>query len=139
MTKIFADTGYWIALLNRHDQLHQRAILLSQTLQPTTIVTTELVLIELLNDFGSRNTSLRAIAINTLEALQSDPKIQIIPQTPEHFQAAFSLYAQRPDKAWSLTDCLSFIIMSEQQITSALSYDQHFRQAGFEALMRTET
>jgi uncharacterized protein len=136
MTKIFADTGYWIALLNRHDQLHHRAIELSQTLQPTKIVTTELVLIELLNDFGSRHPILRSIAINTLQALRSDPKIQIIPQTPERFQSAFTLYAQRPDKAWSLTDCLSFIIMTEQNITSALSYDQHFRQAGFEALMR---
>ena len=138
MTQVFADTAYWIAILNRHDQLHSIAVQLSRKLQPSQIVTTELVLIELLNDFGSRNSNLRSIAMNSVIALQNDPNVQIISQTPERFQFAFSLYCKRPDKAWSLTDCLSFIIMSEYNITGALSYDQHFIQAGFQALMRED-
>ena len=85
MTQVFADTAYWIAILNRHDQLHPIAVQLSRTLQPSRIVTTELVLIELLNDFGSRNVNLRSIAIHSVIALQNDPKVQIIPQTP-HLQ-----------------------------------------------------
>ncbi len=138
MTQVFADTAYWIAILNRHDQLHSIAVQLSRKLQPSRIITTELILIELLNDFGSRNANLRSIAIRTVIALQGDPSVQIIPQTPERFQLAFSLYCNRPDKEWSLTDCLSFVIMSEYNIIGALSYDHHFVQAGFQALMREE-
>ncbi len=82
--------------------------------------------------------NLRSTAMNSVIALQNDPNVKIISQTPERFKSAFSFYCKRPDKAWSLTDCLSFIIMSEYKITDALSYDQHFIQAGFNALMRAK-
>ena len=52
------------------------------------------------------------------------------------FSGGFELYGSRPDKGWSLTDCISFIVMKEQEINRALTADLHFVQAGFRALLR---
>jgi uncharacterized protein len=136
MRVVFADTGYWVALLNPHDDLHSKAISLSKLLQPIHIVTSEMVLAEVLNDFSDRGQYLRQSAVNLMESLYQSPNITVIAQTSEQFQMAFNLYKQRPDKAWSQTDCVSFIIMEEYKITEALAYDKHFAQAGFTPLMR---
>ena len=66
----------------------------------------------------------------------TDPKVEIISQTPALFAAALTLYRERADKAWSLTDCMSFSIMKTRGIKSALAHDRHFEQAGFKALLR---
>jgi predicted nucleic acid-binding protein len=55
---------------------------------------------------------------------------------PTRYQAGFDLFASRPDKNWSLTDCISFAVMSERGITEALTQDQHFVQAGFRAVFK---
>jgi uncharacterized protein len=133
---IFADTGYWVALLNPGDNLHQKAIHLEQSLQPLHIVTSEMVLTEVLNDFSKRGEYLRDVVSDLIRALRSHPNITIIPQTSQQFEQAFTLYAQRKDKQWSHTDCVSFNIMEENGISEALAYDKHFAQAGFTALMR---
>jgi len=52
------------------------------------------------------------------------------------FSRAFELYSERPDKDWSLTDCVSFVLMKEQALDRALTADIHFVQAGFRALLR---
>jgi uncharacterized protein len=136
MRIVFADTGYWVALLNPHDNLHEKAIHLSKTIQPAHIVTTEMVLTEVLNDFSDRGDYYRKVAITLIRSLYKHPNTTIVPQTSIQFQEALSLYEQRPDKEWSQTDCLSFKIMQAQGITEALAYDKHFEQAGFRALMR---
>jgi hypothetical protein len=46
------------------------------------------------------------------------------------------LYAERPDKGWSLTDCIFFVVMRQQGIIQALTGDHHFEQAGFSALLK---
>ena len=66
----------------------------------------------------------------------TDPKLEIISQTPALFAAALALYRERADKAWSPTDCMSFSIMKTRGIKSALAHDRHFEQAGFKALLR---
>ena len=137
MRFIFADTGYWVALLNPGDDLHQKAIHLEQSLQPVHIVTSEMVLTEVLNDFSKRGEYLREVASELILGLRSHPNTTIIPQTTQQFEQAFTLYAQRKDKAWSHTDCSSFCIMEELGITEALTYDKHFEQAGFVALLRS--
>jgi uncharacterized protein len=134
---IFADTGYWVALLNPGDNLHQKAMSLSQTLQPTHIVNSEMVLTEVLNDFSKRGEYLRDVASALIQDLRTHPNTTIIPQTSQQFEQAFTLYTQRKDKQWSHTDCVSFNIMEENEIIEALAYDRHFAQAGFTALMRT--
>jgi predicted nucleic acid-binding protein len=45
-------------------------------------------------------------------------------------------YRARADKAWSLTDCISFVVMSEHGLSEALTADVHFEQASFRALLR---
>jgi uncharacterized protein len=59
----------------------------------------------------------------------------IVPPTQTLFEQGIAYYAARADKDWSLTDCISFIVMAEQQITEALTGDHHFEQAGFRALL----
>jgi uncharacterized protein len=136
MRILFADTGYWVALINPRDDLHKKAQKLSQDIQPAHIVTTEVVLVEVLNDFSDRGEFFRKAAVNLIEKLYQHPNTTIIPQTSVQFQCALTLYKQRPDKEWSQTDCVSFKIMEEEKIAEALAYDKHFVQAGYQALMR---
>ncbi|HEY0514550.1 MAG TPA: PIN domain-containing protein [Thermoanaerobaculia bacterium] len=136
MTAVFADTSYWIALLNPQDSLHPKAIKLSTFLRHTQIITSEMVLVELLNDFSGRGQSFRRTAVGPVEDLRRDPQIIIVPQSSLQFQDALSLYADRSDKAWGLTDCASFRIMDRDGLTRALTHDRHFGQAGFQALLR---
>jgi predicted nucleic acid-binding protein len=70
--------------------------------------------------------------------IRSDRNIEVIPASTELFEAGLQLHAQRPDKEWSLTDCISFVVMQRRGITSALAYDHHFEQAGFEVLLRRD-
>lgn len=138
MKTVFADTGYWIALLNPQDGLHDRARTASAQLGITRVVTSEMVLAELLNDFASRGTALRRGAALLAERLQSDPNVKIVAQTSILFGQALALYAERHDKDWGLTDCASFSIMREHDIADALSHDRHFQQAGFRTLLRDD-
>ena len=69
--------------------------------------------------------------------LETDPSVEIVPQTDTQFRAAVDRYAARPDQSWSLTDCASaFLVMERRNITDALAYDRDFEQAGFRALLR---
>ena len=136
MRFVFADTGYWVALLNPSDNLHPKAIKLARALQPVHIVTSEMVLTEVLNDFSKRGEYLRDAASELIRNLRFHPNTTIVPQTSQQFEQAFSLYAKRKDKQWSHTDCVSFNIMATNGIVEALAYDKHFAQAGFTALMR---
>ena len=136
MNAVFADAGYWIALLNPRDQLHTKAITVSNTLQGRSIVTSQMVLTEFLNHYAALGQPFRQRAVQVGRSLQDDPDIDIVPQTEAQFTAALTLYAQRSDKEWGATDCASFLIMQERGITEALAYDDHFYQAGFIPLLR---
>jgi uncharacterized protein len=136
MKTVFADTGYWIALLDPQDTLHPKAIDLSVTLAQGKICTSEMVLTEVLNHFSKRGGFLRAAAVALIESLQANPSIIIILQTDDIFQQGLTLYKHRPDQLWSHTDCSSFWIMQQKNILEALAYDKHFEQAGFIALLR---
>jgi uncharacterized protein len=136
MKRVFADTGYWIALLMPRDSLHEEAHELFARLAGVEIVTSDWVLIELLNGFATSGPNLRSLASNAVAALKSNPKVTVEPQLREAFADAFNLYCDRPDKDWSMTDCSSFLIMRQHGIDSALTHDKHFEQAGFKALLR---
>jgi uncharacterized protein len=103
MKTIFADTGYWIALLDPQDTLHKKAVDCSIALAGAQICTSEMVLTEVLNHFAKRSIPLRLAAATLIHAAQQNPAVEIIPQTPELFQQAFALYTQRPDQNWSHT------------------------------------
>ena len=136
MSAVFADAGYWIALLNPRDQLHTKAITVSNTLQGRLIVTSQMVLTEFLNHYAALGQLFRQHAVQVVRSLQDDPDVEIVPQTAAQFTVALTRYAQRPDKEWGLTDCASFLIMQERGITEALAHDDHFYQAGFIPLLR---
>ncbi|MGP1371531.1 MAG: type II toxin-antitoxin system VapC family toxin [Almyronema sp.] len=136
MKIVFADTGYWIALLDPQDSLHSKVIEISLTLEQDQIYTSEMVLTEVLNHFSKQGIFLRRAAASFIQAAQQNPAIKIFPQTTDLFQQAFALYRQRLDKSWSHTDCASFLIMRQQNVLAALAYDKHFEQAGFVALLR---
>jgi predicted nucleic acid-binding protein len=136
MNAIFADAGYWIALFNPRDQLHDKAVVAAQATQERPIVTSHMVLTEFLNHYASFGEPFRQRAVQVVRSLQDDAGVEIVSQTAEQFDAALTLYAQRHDKAWGLTDCASFLIMQERGITEALAHDEHFSQAGFLPLLR---
>ena len=136
MKKIFADTGYWIALLNPEDDLHQKSRQIASSLTSTRIVTSEMVFTELLNAFSGKGRTYRQKAVRFINHSFTNPEIEVVIQTDALFQIALELYDRRPDQAWSHTDCTSFQIMQQQQILEALAYDKHFEQAGFVALLR---
>ncbi len=136
MRRVFADTGYWVALLNPRDELHQKAQDLSKSMADIYIFTSEMVLAEVLNDFSKRGELFRQAAIDLIETLYSHPNVTVVKQSSSQFQDGVLLYKQRPDKQWSITDCVSFQIMAKYGITEALAYDKHFEQAGFIALLR---
>jgi hypothetical protein len=99
MTKLFADIGYWIALIDPQDDLHQRATLLTTSLAPTKIVTTEMILTEVLNAFSKCGDFYRQSAVTLIRGIRRNPNIEIIAQTSELFNTAFDLYSQRPDQS----------------------------------------
>lgn len=135
MRKVFADTGYWIALVNPRDQLHAKAVSVTRQLSPAIIITSEMVLVELLNSFSDAGP-LREVVGDVVQGLRRSRDVEVVPQTPEQFEGALRLYQRAADKSWSLTDCASFQIMEVEAVQAALTHDQHFVQAGFGALLR---
>lgn len=138
MRILFADTCYWIALLNPRDQLHERAVRVSQSLTAARIVTTDEVLTEFLNYFGDRGSLLRQAATRMVAQIQIDSRIHVEPQSRETFEAGFSFFRARLDKGYSLTDCISMDLMLRMQLTDALTNDGHFSQEGFSCLLRED-
>ncbi|MCW3054669.1 MAG: hypothetical protein JWN14_3839 [Chthonomonadales bacterium] len=136
MVKVFLDTAFAIALSAPGDQFHAKAEALAEQMeqQTTRIVTTRTVLLEIGNALGKQRYRRDAIAL--LEALESDPTVEIVSLTDDLFARAFQLYRSRADKEWGLIDCVSFTVMQDQGITAALTTDDHFRQAGFHVLLR---
>ena len=128
MTEVFADSFYWIALLNPADAFHDTV---GGTPVSGRIVTSLAVQLEVMDAF-SAYPALRPAAIRFWERTTHDPQVTVIPLTAEVVQDAVELFKSRDDKTWSLTDCISFGIMRRRAITMALSADRHFRQAGFE-------
>jgi predicted nucleic acid-binding protein len=135
MNSVFADAGYWIALLNPRDVLHAKAREVSISLGTFRIITSEMVLTEVLNAFASRGELLRKAACSLVESIRSDVTSEIVEMTSGGFYDGLERYERRGDKTWGLTDCTSFLIMERHRITLALSADRDFRQAGFKALL----
>ena len=131
---IFIDTGYILALVNTADQYHSQARLVAGQVRPP-FITTEAVLIEVGNALSRLRW--RQLGVTTLTALRQDDNIRVTPIDTALFEQAVTLYSERPDKEWGLTDCLSFVVTASQGITRALTTDRHFEQAGFQNILAT--
>jgi uncharacterized protein len=128
MKGVFADTSYFVALLNSHDSVHKQAASFARSFRGR-FFTTDFVLIELANFLSSSNR--RSEFPGLVAQLRSRPGVEIVACSRELFDEATSLYSKHRDKSWSLTDITSFIVMHTKGLTEALTTDHHFRQAGF--------
>jgi predicted nucleic acid-binding protein len=131
----FADTVFWIALVVKHDQYHERARRWSQRITGR-ITTTVPVLLETANALA--RPAWRAPGVAMLEHLMGRSDVEVVSLSAELWGRGWEMYRDRPDKAWSLTDCISFVVMREAGLTDALTADEHFRQAGFRAVLLEE-
>jgi len=131
MSSVFADTAFYAAILNRRDEYHVRAKELAAQIDDE-VVTTEFVLIETANFCTSGHQ--RAAFLRLVDHLRRG-KVDVVAASTALFQSGLELFAARPDKEWSLTDCTSFIVMHERGLYEALTSDKHFEQAGFKALL----
>ncbi len=133
MNVIFADTFFFVAAINPRDSAHVRAIAFSDQFQGR-LVTTEWIVIELANALAAGRNRLAFAEL--LNSIRTDPRVNIVPLSMELQRRGLELYARRWDKEWSLTDCVSFLVMSAAAVTDALTGDHHFEQAGFTALLK---
>jgi len=136
---VFWDTSAFLALANRRDALHSQAVAVSQALarENAQLLTTDAVLTELAN--GLSKVSQRQLAQRTVKMVyQSVPLrvAEVVHINAELWQRGWQLYCARPDKEWGLTDCLSFVVMQENEVFEAFTADHHFEQAGFARLLR---
>lgn len=135
MRRLFADAHYWVAILNDQDQSHASALVMSASLHGVLIITTEEVLTEVLALFSERGQYLRQSALTFVESILSNPGITVRSQTHQSFLDGLVLYKARPDKGYSLTDCISMQVMHQEGIIEILTHDRHFTQEGFTILL----
>jgi len=130
---VFADTYFYLALLNEGELAHEAALAQSQI--PRRIVTTEFVLLELGNACARAGDHADFLAL--LAGMRASQRVKIIPLSSKLMDRGLPRMRERGDKDWSLTDCISFIVMEDEGLHEALTGDQHFEQAGFQILFRT--
>ncbi len=133
--RVFLDTNGWIALLSSDDSLHWAATQTWAGLlkRGCSIVLTDWIVAETGN--GLARTAARSRFPEAVVLLQSSPRVRFVPLDPPLLRRSLDLYASRNDKQWGLVDCASFVVMQDLGISSALTNDRHFAQAGFSRLL----
>lgn len=129
----FADTFFYLAVVNPNDPAHAGAVAMAREFRGR-VVTTEFILLELADAMTAPPD--RRAFVQLCQSLTADPAIDIVPLSHDLWERGRLLYADRPDKYWFLTDCISFVVMKDNGITEALTGDHHFEQAGFVALLK---
>ncbi len=135
MTPLFVDANYWVAFINPKDQWHARAVTVGTAVAQRPWVMTESVLIEVLNYFGEFGEKFRLRSAQMIQMVVNSSKLEVVEQTRASFLAGVELYQARPDKGYSLTDCITMNLMRERNITEILTHDHHFTQEGFTILL----
>jgi len=135
MSTTLVDTAAWIALVNTRDELHDRAkeVMAELRRNHVALVTTEFILVEVANAFCA--SAWRGKAVKLIDGLRSVPNLEIVEADSSLLSEGWHLYCGRLDKEWSLTDCVSFAVMIEEEINQAFTSDHHFEQAGFVKLL----
>ncbi|HZV33665.1 MAG TPA: PIN domain-containing protein [Verrucomicrobiae bacterium] len=132
MKVVFADTFYFLALLNRHDAFHEKAVLASRA-PDLRLVTTEFVLLELADALCRPGQ--RELVSAIFHIIETESAFRLVRLSPELFPKGKQLFQNRADKDWPLTNCISFTVMRDEGIEEALTADRHFEQAGFRTLL----
>jgi predicted nucleic acid-binding protein len=132
---VLLDTSFVLALENRRDAYHERAKMLDrQLLQDGCLSVLHWGILFEIGD-GYARIGRRSKGQALLDRLWHEERYCVAPLTDSLVEQALELYQARPDKEWGLTDCLSFVLMKREGMTEALTADDHFRQAGFQALL----
>ena len=131
MKSVFLDTGYVIALELSSDQNHQGALKHWRSVAESLplLATTSYVFDEIVTFFNSRGHHAKAVEIGN--RLLTSPSVRFVHVGEELFQEGWNYFQKHKDKDYSLTDCISFLIMEELGIDTAFAFDKHFVQAGF--------
>lgn len=131
--RLFLDTVFIQAILNRHDQYYAEALpLLARIRTAAEVWTTEAVLVEVGNALSVRN---RLGAAAFIRSCYRTPNMRVVSVDTPLLDQAITLYEARSDKGWGLTDCISFSVMYQRNLTEAATADLHFAQAGFHLLL----
>jgi predicted nucleic acid-binding protein len=135
--EVFVDTAGWAVLFVRTEPQHAQASSVFQTWKQEGhyLITTNYILAELMALFTSPLRVPRPVQFRYIDVIRSTPYVNIVHVDPTLDAAAWALLKSRPDKAWSLVDAVSFVVMQERGITEALTTDHHFEQAGFVCLL----
>ena len=135
MKKVFVDTSGWIALVNTTDSFHSRAkdLYIGLLADGYRFITHQGVMLEIGN--GLSAISNRPIAIGLQKKFEVADHYELISLNSQLFDAAWKLFEERSDKDWGIVDCLSFVVMTQFDLTEALTTDRHFEQAGFRKLL----
>lgn len=136
MAATFIDTQFVVALINERDQYHERALSFAVRYRGQPPITTAAVILEVGN---APARGYKEKAAEVINAFLSSSDVQVVHLTPELLNRALALYQSHRDKEWGLVDCLSFVVMADAGISDALTFDRHFAQAGFVALLREES
>jgi predicted nucleic acid-binding protein len=136
MRRVFADSVYWIAVTSPGDQWGEHARTAYTSLGNSCVWTTEEVLTEFLAALSAKGPRVRSLAVSVVERVFRRKEFFVLPQTHHSFLKGLSLYKRRPDKRYSLVDCISMEAMRAYGLREALTNDLHFTQEGFVALMR---
>src|SRR4051794_4585693 len=118
MNRVFADAFYFIAMLNPRDRAHSQAVTWSQNHvgQP---VTTQFTLVEVADALSHPDARLGVLSL--IRDLRDDAAVRVILSDPQLFDQGLERYHDRPDKHWSSSDCISFVVMESNGITEALT------------------
>ena len=135
MRTVFVDTFFWVASISPRADERQAAQQAVQNLSVANFVTTESVLLELLNFYAEFKPHIRLKAVRLVKKILEEDDTEVVMHTPCLFQAGLQLYEARPDKGYSLTDCISMNVMRERGIIEVLTHDNHFTQEGFVVLI----
>ena len=135
MKMVFADSNYWIAIVAPNDQWAEAAKRARGLLGDVVLLTTDEVLSEFLTALSRYGQNLRQQAARMVRAILDNPNVKVLPQTRDSFLRGVELYEQRPDKTYSLTDCISMNAMRTESVGEILTHDHHFAQEGFQVLI----
>ena len=136
MKAVFVDTAFWIARFDRTDQLHAKAAQVAESLGDNLrFVTTDAVLTEFMNYFSKASPELRQRTAEFVKSVILQPTIEVVFHGHGYFVRGIEFYARRKDKGYSLTDCISMLVLQDWKIQEVLTHDKHFRQEGFTILL----
>ncbi len=128
----FVDTAGWMMLADASDPQHKASLAFrDKWLERGGIfVSTDFVLDETLTlirmriDIGAAERWWNQVEESTRLSWESIDATRI--------EKARRWFFRWRDKAFSFTDCTSFVVMKERKLRLALTSDRHFSQAGFE-------